>query len=182
MKRISLVLIVLLCLGFSAQSQDNPDYMMTDAAIQEMQMSLDMPRYTGSVPRYMITDPALREMSISLDKPRYTGNVPIGNVVGNWQLMLSDGKYIGLKLLQSESVVFGKGNMTSGSTSQFATASGSILGNDLRLDVVPENGTEVYAILVDIGRLPLVGTYIVFRADSASKPETLQARLIPSSA
>ena len=81
--------------------------MMTDPAIREMQMSLDMPRYTGNVPNYMITDRALREMLISLDIPRYTGSVPIGNVIGNLQLMLSDGKYIGLKLLQSGSVVFG---------------------------------------------------------------------------
>jgi hypothetical protein len=154
MKRISLILIVLLCLGFSAQSQDNP--------------------------HYMIIDPALREMLISLDMPRYTGSVPIGNVAGNLQLKLSDGTYIGLKLLQSGSVVFGKGNITSGSASQLATAGGSILGNNLRLDVVPENGTEVYAISVNMGRLQLVGTYSVFRADSAPKPGTLQASWILS--
>ena len=182
MKRIPLSLIVFLCLGFSAQSQDNPHYMMTDPAIREMQMSLDMPRYTGNVPNYMITDPALREMLISLDMPRYTGSVPIGNVTGNLQLMLGDGKYIGLKLLQSGSVVFGKGNMTSGSISQLATVGGSILENDLRLNVVPETGTEVYAISVNMGRLPLVGTYSVFRAGSAPKTGTLQASLIPSGA
>jgi hypothetical protein len=180
MKRISLILIVLLCLGFSAQSQDNPHYMIIDPALREMLISLDMPRYTGSDLHHMITDPALREMLISLDMPRYTGSVPIGNVAGNLQLKLSDGTYIGLKLLQSGSVVFGKGNITSGSASQLATAGGSILGNNLRLDVVPENGTEVYAISVNMGRLPLVGTYSVFRADSAPKPGTLQASWILS--
>ncbi|MDD1758131.1 MAG: hypothetical protein LUQ22_05305 [Methanotrichaceae archaeon] len=63
-----------------------------------------------------------------------------------------------------------------------ATVGGSILGNDLRLDVVPENGTEVYAISVNMGHLPLVGMYSVFRAGSAPKTGTLQASLIPSGA
>ncbi len=89
MRRISLILIVLSCIELSAQSQDNPHYMTTDRAIREMQMSLDMPRYTAGIPYYTITDPALREMQMSLDIPRYVGDVPIPNIAGDWQLILA---------------------------------------------------------------------------------------------
>jgi hypothetical protein len=123
-------------------------------------------------PHYMMTDPAIREMMISMDMPRYTGGVP-ANVAGNWQLMLSDGKNIGLALQQSGAIIFGKGNIVSGSFSLPVTASGSVSDNNLRLDVVPENGSELYAISVNFSRLPFVGTYAVFRADSAPKPGTL---------
>jgi len=87
---------------------------------------------------------------------------------------------MGFNLLQSGSVVFGIGDITSGSVSQLATAGGSILENDLRLDVIPETGTELYAISMNMGRLPFAGTYIEFRANAAPKAGTLQASLTPS--
>ncbi len=52
-----------------------------------------------SNPHYTVTDPAIKEMLISMDMPRYTGNVPAENIVGAWQLILSDGTYIDLALL-----------------------------------------------------------------------------------
>ena len=57
---------------------------------------------------YTVTDPAIKEMLISMDMPRYTGNVPAEIVAGNWTLILSDGKYIELALVQSSYAIFGK--------------------------------------------------------------------------
>jgi hypothetical protein len=152
MKSIVLILIVLFCLLFQAESQDNP--------------------------HYTATDPAIREMMSSLEMPRYTGNVPAENIAGDWHLMLDDGNYIDLALLQSGSAIFGRGSIASGTSSQWATASGSVSGSSLLLDVVPESGTELYSISVNIGSLPFTGTFVVFRSDSAPRTGNLQASKI----
>ena len=106
-------------------------------------------------------------MLISLDMPKYAGNVPATNIAGNWRLVLTDGIYFDLVLFQSGSAIFGRGNLSSGMVSQWAVASGSVSGSNLELDVVPESGTELYAISVDISRLPLAGTYVLFRTNIA---------------
>ncbi len=152
MKSIVLILIVLFCLMFQAESQDNQ--------------------------HYTATDPAIREMLISLEMPRYTGNVPAENIAGDWHLMLDDGKNIDLTLLQSGSAIFGRGSLASETSSQWATASGSVSGSSLLLDIVPESGTELYSISVDIGSLPFAGSFVIFRVDSAPRPGNLQANKI----
>jgi hypothetical protein len=152
MKSIVLILIVLFCIMFQAESQDNP--------------------------HYTATDPAIREMMSSLEMPRYAGNVPAENIAGDWHLMLDNENYIDLALLQSGSAIFGRGSIASGISSQWATASGSISGSSLLLDVVPESGTELYSISIDIGSLPFAGTFVVFRDDSAPRPGNLQASKI----
>ena len=82
-----------------------------------------------SSPHYTVTDPAIKEMLMAIDMPRYTGSVPMVNIAGNWQLTLSDGKYIELALLQSGIAVFGKGKMAIGTVSQEDFAGGSISGS-----------------------------------------------------
>jgi hypothetical protein len=124
-------------------------------------------------PSYGVTDPAIREMLISLDMPRVTATE--SNAAGNWHLQLSNGPFIELALTQSAAVVFGKASVNSGVNSQWATASGEITGNRLRLDVVPESGTELYAISINLDRLPLSGTYVVFRGNAAPMPGTVGA-------
>jgi hypothetical protein len=152
--KLILLLIILSCLALPAESLDNP--------------------------HYTSIDPAVREMLVSLDMPKYAGNVPATTIAGNWRLVLTDGIYIDLVLLQSDSAIFGRGNLVSGMVSQWAVASGSVSGSNLKLDVVPESGTELYAISVDISRLPLAGTYVLFRTNVAPKPGTLRAiRTLP---
>jgi hypothetical protein len=171
MKSVLLVWFILFCLAIiPASSQDNPHYIITDPAIREMMVSMDMPKYAGGVP----SDLAIREMMISMDRHRYARGVP-GNVIGNWQLMLDRGRNIELTLQQLESVVFGKWTIIAGSVSQPLTASGSVSDNNLQLDIVPVDGSELYAISINFGSLPFVGTYAVFRADSAPKSGALQA-------
>jgi len=157
--------------------RSNPHYITTDPAIQEMLMAIDVPRSAGSSSfTSMTADPAVREMLISMNMPRYVGSVPPEIVAGIWQLNLSSGEYIELALQQSSAAIFGKGTMTNGTFSQAAFASGSVSGSSLNLEVVPESATELYAISVDISRLPYEGTYIVFLADSGLQTGTLMAR------
>jgi len=149
MKSILITLVVLSCLLSLVEAQSNP--------------------------HYMATDPAIKEMLISMDMPRYTGSVPAENVAGNWQLTLSDGKYIELALRQSGSAIFGKGMISNSTFSQGAFASGSVSGSNLNLEVVPENAIELYAISVDISSLPYQGTYVLFMADSGLQTGTITA-------
>lgn len=120
-------------------------------------------------PSYGITDPAIREMLISLDMPRGATLATATNVAGNWHLQLSNGPFIELSLLQSGAIVFGKASVNSGVNSQWATASGDISDNRLRLNVVPESGTELYAVSINLDRLPLTGTYVAFMGSAAPK-------------
>jgi hypothetical protein len=129
-----------------------------------------------SNPHYMTTDPAIREMLISMDMPRYVGSVPPEIIAGTWLLNLSGGEHIELALQQSVAAIFGKGTLTNSTFSQVAFASGSVSGSKLNLEVVPEMATELYATYIDISRLPYEGTYVVFLPDSRLHTGTISAQ------
>ena len=147
LKVILLSLALLFCIAIQASAQGNPSYTVTDPAIRDMLASLDMPRIS----------------------------VTESNVAGNWHLALSNGPFIELALIQSGAVVFGRASVNSGIDSQWATASGEISGDRLRLNVVPEKGTELYAISIGIDRLPTTGTYVVIRGDAGPLPGSVSA-------
>ncbi|MDM7912389.1 MAG: hypothetical protein QUS09_04765 [Methanotrichaceae archaeon] len=147
LKVILLSLALLSCLAIQASAQSSPSYTVTDPAIREMLASLDMPR-------------------VSLTE---------SNVAGNWYLALSNGPFIELALTQSGAVVFGRASVSSATNQQWATASGEISGSSLRLNVVPEMGTELYAISINIDRLPLTGTYVLIRGDAGPQPGLVSA-------
>jgi hypothetical protein len=178
MKTIFMLLFVLSCLFSAAMAQSNPHYMTTDPALSEMLTSINMPRHTGNASFATISaDPAIREMLISMDMPRYAANVPVEIISGSWQIGLSEGENIHLTLQQSGSAIFGKGTISTSTLSQEAFASGSISGSSLNLEVLPENATELYAISIDITRLPYKGTYVVFLADSGLQTGTITASM-----
>jgi hypothetical protein len=193
MKSILMILVVLSCLLFLAGAQDNPHYMSTDPAIREMEISMNMPGSpvsTDPAIRNMlismntqvtpiVTDPALREMLKSMNMSRYLGNIPSETVAGNWQLNLSDGTNIKLKLQQSDSALFGKGQI-SGAISQEAYASGSVSENGMYLEVVPESGMGLYLNSVDISSPPFEGNYVAFIAGSEPQSGTIKASKNPN--
>ena len=187
MKSMLMILVLLSCLLSLVEAQSNP--IVTDPAIRSMETSMDTPSHPlvtdpaiGSMETSMntlsnpiVTDPAIRSMLISMNMTQYLGNVPAETIAGNWKLNLSAGTYIDLALLQSGAAVFGKGKMAIGSVSQGVSASGSVSGNGLHLEVVPESGIELYAISVDISSAPFEGNYVVFLADSEAQTGTLKA-------
>ena len=82
---------------------------------------------------------------------------------GKWVLQLSEGQTISLDLHQSGTRLFGRGSFTYGSTTQVALASGTLSGNSLTLDILPESGTELYAISLDTSRLNVASKYTAYR-------------------
>jgi hypothetical protein len=174
MKSILVILVIWMSLFPMIDAQSNPHYMITDPAIGEMLISIDMPRHTGNTSFTSTTaDPAIREMLISMDMSRYVGNVPPEIIAGTWLLNLSGGEKIELALQQSGAAIFGKGTITNGTFTQGAFASGSVSGSSLNLEVIPENATELYAISIDISSLPYDGTYVVFLPDSKLQTGTI---------
>jgi len=143
-----------------------------------------------SVPgsQYVSPDPAVRAMQESLDKlnpspgsatARLATSSLLINAAGRWHLELSEGKEIDLYLYQSGSRIFGSGSIAYGQAAQGATASGSISGSSMILDVVPGSGTELYSISLDISRLHLASAYSVFRPKAATESGTLSATRMP---
>jgi len=163
MRSILFALVILSSLLSVTQSQSNTHYATTDPAISEMLTSMDTSKNAGKAPTASIeADPAIRDMLISMDMPRYAGSASAEIVAGDWHLSLANGKNITFALVQSGSAVFGKGTMDSKSVSLEAFASGSVYGSKLNLDVVPENGTELYAVSIDINSHPYEGKYVAF--------------------
>lgn len=164
LRKLILAITVLSCIATLASSQGN-SYTTTDPAIQEMEMSLDMPR--GPVP----TGPAM--MMPATNTPA-AANIPVQNIAGVWHLDLTNGESIDMALSQSGNVAFGSGSLTSGSTSLWATASGFVSGSYLRLDVVPSSGSGLYAIALDLsGRTP-AGMYSIFSSGGATSSGTIR--------
>jgi hypothetical protein len=189
MKSILMILVLSTSLLSLGESQNDPYYLSTDPAIRNMLISMNTPGspiVTDPAIRSMemsmnapsnpvVTDPAIRNMLISMNMSRYLGYVPAETIAGNWQLNLSDGTSIDLKLLQSAAAVFGKGKMAIGTVSQGISASGSVSGSRLNLDIVPESGTQLYVFSVDINSPPFEGNYVVFLANSEAQTGTLRA-------
>ena len=84
-------------------------------------------------------------------------------VSGKWILQLSEGQTISLDLHQSGNRLFGRGSFTYSSTTQMALASGTISGNSITLDILPESGTELYTLSIDTSRLNVPSKYTAYR-------------------
>lgn len=84
-------------------------------------------------------------------------------VSGKWTLQLSEGQTISLDLHQSGARLFGRGSFTYSSTTQMALASGTISGNSITLDILPESGTELYTLSIDTSRLNVPTKYTAYR-------------------
>ena len=157
--RLALVVAGLICLVFLVHSQEDT----IDPAISEMEKSLDMPR-----------PPVATGSEVAMHNSGRPANVPIQNLTGSWHLGLTNGENIDLILSQSGSVVFGRGNVTSGNASQEAKANGSYSGNVLKMNVVPVGGKERYSLSLDLSGQTPAKTYIIFRNNTATSSGTVR--------
>ncbi len=135
-------------------------------------------------------DPVARQLMASMDAPAQpeaagsdssalNADLPSANtasrcITGEWHLELENGAYINLALSQSGSMVFGSGNVTSSAFAQLATASGSLSGDILRLNVVPADGSKLYALSLDLSGQTPSKTYNIFSADTAASSGTVR--------
>jgi hypothetical protein len=157
-------------------SSPGSHYVSSDPALREMQESMDRPiSALGSV----VARPATGKTTSKIFGNTASKNAALANAVGRWHLELSEGRAMDLYLYQSGSRIFGSGNIAYGQAAQGATASGSISGSSMILDVVPGSGTELYSISLDISRLHLASPYNVFRSGVSPGTGTVWAARMP---
>ncbi|OPY54190.1 MAG: hypothetical protein A4E48_00377 [Methanosaeta sp. PtaU1.Bin060] len=142
------------------------------------------PIFTSPSGHYLSSDPSIRQMQISLDMPRPSATAGLTksaqnaasttsstatvqsylNSAGRWQIELADRTTFDLNLYQSSYMVFGKGRWMKLQASGGVSASGDIYGSTLRISVLPDGGTELYGIAIDLSRMPYTGSFALFRA------------------
>lgn len=92
------------------------------------------------------------------------GLLPVhGGLTGRWRFELRDGKNrsLDLTIVQNGRAVFGQGSIDSATT---ATASGTISGSLLYLDVIRPENLTLYRCTLNLGRDILLGSYYVFES------------------
>jgi hypothetical protein len=90
--------------------------------------------------------------SMSLDEVDLT---IVGDVTGN----------IDLHLFRSEDVIFGTGSLTAGGVKTEVGASGSVEGDVLLLRLVPQDGSRLYVLNLDIEDEAIRGSYEAIGSD-----------------
>ncbi|NPV63000.1 MAG: hypothetical protein HPY61_10320 [Methanotrichaceae archaeon] len=158
-RRIMLFIAVFLLLAASGFSQGTSHHVATDPAIREMIVSMDIPR---------ASDPSKFSYGSS-------SVAPSANLAGKWHLELDEGTIMDLTLRQSGNVLFGSGSIKPVRGMMDATAAGSISDGILHLDVVPTDGSEMFAVSLNVGLLPLLGTYTRFASGIDPESGSLKA-------
>jgi len=83
---------------------------------------------------------------------------------GNWSFELRDSKIrmLYLSLHQSNGVVFGNGSMNDGTETQETSASGSIQGDKMTLDVISAGTTNLYRMALTMSTGSAEGEYVAY--------------------
>jgi len=112
-------------------------------------------------------DPSKLGESMSIPSSRETNNV---NVTGIWSFDLigKNPEKMKLHLIQNKDAIVGQGIMNRGNKTEKATASGSISGEQLSLDVMPEGASDLYRLNLSLSSLA-AGTFTACMADGSSR-------------
>jgi hypothetical protein len=151
---------------------------------------LALPAFSQSSQHYVASDPAIRDMLISMDVPRSSDPskfssvsslvAPSAILAGKWHLELAEGTTMDLNLQQSGNVLFGSGSIKPVRGMKDATAAGSYSDGIMNLEVVPIDGSEMFAISLNVGLLPLQGTYTRFSSGVDPESGSLKASWLAS--
>ena len=204
MIKISGFLGLLLILVLPSGAQDYLDGGYVSGGDGDMAQYFSDPIFGSPQGSYLSPDPAVRGMQEALDRPMasigstvprsktgiYTGKTGISTgktaaktsltgAAGRWDLRLSDGRSIYLGLYQSGARFFGRASITLAGSTQGALASGSVSGNKMTVDLVPESGTELYSISLDISRLQVASKYTIYRYGAQPIYGTVLAARLP---
>ena len=92
------------------------------------------------------------------------------NVTGAWSfdLMGKAPEKMKLYLIQDKDVVAGRGFINRGNETKMATASGSISGEQMSLEVTPEGASNLYKLNLSLSSLA-AGTFTAYMADGSSR-------------
>ncbi len=162
MKHRKLMLAIILLFMLASQVHSQEDSM--DPVARQMMASMDAP-----------TRPeAVGSNSSMLNIDLFSADKASRSIAGEWNLELENGATFNLALSQSGGVIFGSGNITSSALTQVATASGSLSGDILRLYIVPEDGTKLYALSLDLSGKTPAKTYSIFSSNAATLSGTVR--------
>ncbi len=92
------------------------------------------------------------------------------NVAGRWSLMLTDSmtRSVNIMLAQSDDAVFGRGYMIYGNATQEVTATGSISGSRISLDLLALKDMNLYRMELNLQDRHLSGDYTAYSASTVS--------------
>lgn len=92
------------------------------------------------------------------------------NVTGVWSfdLLGKAPEKMKLHLIQNKDTIAGRGVINRGKETEKATASGSISGYQINLEIRPEDGADQYKLNLSLSSLA-AGTYTVYMADGSSR-------------
>lgn len=160
--RLLLAIAALFCLVFQVYSQEDT----MDPVARQIMMAMDTPVQ----PEAIGSEGATQTQNTGLP----SASTSARSITGSWHMELANGVNINLTLSQSGSMVFGSGNLASGTATQLATASGSLSGNTLRLNIVPADGAELYALSLDLSGQTPAKTYSIFSASAQTSSGTVR--------
>jgi hypothetical protein len=106
-------------------------------------------------------------MSMPMPSPQELNHV---NVTGAWSfdLLGKSPEKMKLYLIQNKDAIAGQGVINRGNKTEKATASGSISGEQMSLNVMPEGGSDLYKLNLSLSSLA-AGTYTACMADGSSR-------------
>lgn len=109
-----------------------------------------------------------RDMLPSAEESSDTLSIPAG-VAGKWSLALTGGtaKSVTLMLAQSDDAIFGRGYMICGNSTQDVTATGTISGSQINLDMLALSDMNLYRLELGIVDNLMSGEYTVYSASVA---------------
>lgn len=112
-------------------------------------------------------DPSKLGESMSIPSSQELNHV---NVTGAWSfdLMGKAPEKMKLYLIQNKEAIVGKGVIDRGNETKKATASGSISGEKMSLNVMPEGDSDLYRLNLSLSSLA-AGTYTACMADGSSR-------------
>lgn len=109
-----------------------------------------------------------RDMLPSAAETPDTASSP-ASVAGRWSLALTDSmdRSVNLMLAQSDDAIFGRGYMIYGNTTQEVTATGSVSGSEISLDLLALNDMFLYRLELGLEDNLLSGDYTAYSTSVA---------------
>ncbi len=91
------------------------------------------------------------------------------SVAGRWSLILSDmaNRSVNIMLAQSDDAIFGRGYMIYGNTTQDVTATGTVSGTEIDIDLLAMNDMNLFRLKLNLDDGLLSGDYVAHSASVA---------------
>lgn len=187
MRYYGLLMCTIIISLMAAQVYAQDDYLNpsdssgNSAAKQDIKHTMGGVDIFNTSPHAGATGPAKGTVMISAKNTEFPQSTPsISNIAGSMSLVLTDStnRAVTFVLAQSGDVVFGKGSMTSGGATQDVSATGTVSGNKLNIDLLSLNDVNLYKLSMDINGKSLSGSYRVFASGQTPLTGTITGSMV----